>query len=199
MSRESRQRLGADARRASILDVAIELFSERGFSGTTTAVISQRAAINEALVFRHFGSKQQLYLASIDAAWERVRAVCQHRMDELSPAERWRGVGGGFLELEREEPAIARLWVRALVDATAIPVIDDHVAGVMSDVHEFVAAAITASQAAGGIPADKDAHVEAWILVALGLLGSVGLRLPGFGEHQFEHVIAAHRACLTQS
>jgi len=55
-----------DARRSQILQVAINLFSQRGFSGTTTKEIARTAGVSEAMVFRHFANKDELYSAILD-------------------------------------------------------------------------------------------------------------------------------------
>lgn len=52
--------------RDKILEAAIELFSEKGFSGTTTKEIAERAGVNEALIFRYFSTKKELYGAIIE-------------------------------------------------------------------------------------------------------------------------------------
>lgn len=49
-----------------ILEAAIKLFSEKGFNGTTTKEIAERAEVNEALIFRHFSTKRDLYGAIIE-------------------------------------------------------------------------------------------------------------------------------------
>ncbi|MGH7039828.1 MAG: TetR/AcrR family transcriptional regulator [Stellaceae bacterium] len=54
-------RLDSDERRTAILLAAVPLFARKGFAGTTTKEISEAAAISEALLFRHFPSKKQLY------------------------------------------------------------------------------------------------------------------------------------------
>lgn len=53
----------AEDRRLQILRVAVSLFSQRGFGGTTTKEIAQTAGVSEAMVFRHFATKQELYTA----------------------------------------------------------------------------------------------------------------------------------------
>ncbi|MFM8393922.1 MAG: TetR/AcrR family transcriptional regulator, partial [Acidobacteriota bacterium] len=65
---ESRQspRMAAVDRRQQIIEVALELFSQRGFQGTTTREIAQAAGVNEATIFRHFATKGELYAAIID-------------------------------------------------------------------------------------------------------------------------------------
>jgi AcrR family transcriptional regulator len=59
-------RMSGDERRRQILRVAIKLFSKHGFSGTTTKKIAQEAGVSEAMVFRHFATKRELYHAILD-------------------------------------------------------------------------------------------------------------------------------------
>ncbi len=59
-------RMTAEDRRLQILRVAVSLFSQRGFGGTTTKEIAQTAGVSEAMVFRHFATKQELYTAILD-------------------------------------------------------------------------------------------------------------------------------------
>ena len=48
------------------MQLAITLFSQRGFNGTTTKEIAKAAGISEAMVFRHFATKNELYDAILD-------------------------------------------------------------------------------------------------------------------------------------
>lgn len=50
-----------DERREQILQTAVQLFSEKGFKGTTTKEIARAAGVSEAMVFRHFDTKDDLY------------------------------------------------------------------------------------------------------------------------------------------
>ncbi len=59
-------RMTGDERRSQILQVAINLFSQRGFSGTTTKEIARAAGVSEAIIFRHFANKDELYSAILD-------------------------------------------------------------------------------------------------------------------------------------
>jgi len=54
-------RLDSDERRKAIVAAAVPLFARKGFAGTTTRELAEAAGISEALLFRHFPSKQQLY------------------------------------------------------------------------------------------------------------------------------------------
>src|SRR5215211_3810035 len=59
-------RMAGEERRLQILAVAVSLFSQKGFRGTTTKEIAQAAGVSEAMVFRHFATKQELYSAILD-------------------------------------------------------------------------------------------------------------------------------------
>src|SRR5690242_19236259 len=63
----TQQRFTAEDRKQQILRVATELFASRGFEGATTREIAKRAKVNEAIIFRHFPTKEDLYWAVIDA------------------------------------------------------------------------------------------------------------------------------------
>lgn len=54
-------RMSGDARREQILQVAINLFSQKGFRGSTTKEIGKLAGVSEAMVFRHFAKKSDIY------------------------------------------------------------------------------------------------------------------------------------------
>ena len=75
----SQLRYSAAGRREQILDIATPLFARRGYQGTTTKQIAERARINEALIFRHFATKDELY-------W----AVIQRKIEDGGPREQLR-------------------------------------------------------------------------------------------------------------
>ena len=53
------------ATKAALLLAARELFAERGFEATTARDIAARAAVNQSMLFRYFGSKDGLFQAAI--------------------------------------------------------------------------------------------------------------------------------------
>lgn len=59
-------RMPAGDRRRQLIETAIRLFSQRGFTGTTTKEIALAAGVTEAIIFRHFKSKDDLYAAILD-------------------------------------------------------------------------------------------------------------------------------------
>ena len=59
-------RLSSGDRRQQIVDVATRLFARQGYEGTTTRQIADSAEVNEAIIFRHFSTKEDLYWAVIE-------------------------------------------------------------------------------------------------------------------------------------
>jgi AcrR family transcriptional regulator len=59
--RESRTRLRAHERRATIVDSARYLFQRHGFNGATTRAIARRAGVTEAVLYQYFTSKEDLF------------------------------------------------------------------------------------------------------------------------------------------
>jgi AcrR family transcriptional regulator len=61
-----RRRLTAEARKSSILKAARRAFTETGdMSGTTIRLIADRAGISEGVIYRHFESKDQLFIEAV--------------------------------------------------------------------------------------------------------------------------------------
>lgn len=105
-------RLTAEVRRQQIVDVALELFARQGFEGTTTREIAERAGINEALLFRHFPTKDRLYSAVLEESC-RVKAAKQHLAESLEVAgedeEIFANVAESYLRRNRNDSSISRL------------------------------------------------------------------------------------------
>ena len=65
-----------DATRERILEAALDLFGERGLTGTTVRDIAQRAKVNVAAISYHFGGKDELYRAVATTVIGIDRSAC---------------------------------------------------------------------------------------------------------------------------
>jgi AcrR family transcriptional regulator len=63
-------RLSADERRQQITQAARQVFEQTGFDGARTRDLAAAAGVNEALLYRHFGSKEELFEAAVAAPLE---------------------------------------------------------------------------------------------------------------------------------
>jgi len=73
MSTAAAPRMAAAGRRAHLLETAARVFTEGSYHGTTTAEIARAAGISEPIIYRHFASKRELYIATIECVWEKAR------------------------------------------------------------------------------------------------------------------------------
>ena len=80
MAEDVPRRRDADATRAALLTAARELFAERGFEQTTVRDIAARAGVNQALLFRYFGSKDGLFHAT-------TASTSRELLDESPPEQ----------------------------------------------------------------------------------------------------------------
>lgn len=70
-----RQLLDRAARRQSILQGAATAFARQGYAGTSMEDVAAAAGITKLIVYRHFGSKEELYDAVLERVSERWRAL----------------------------------------------------------------------------------------------------------------------------
>jgi AcrR family transcriptional regulator len=72
MATQAVERKSAEVRREEILEAAMEEFAHGGLHGTPTEKIAQRAGISQPYLFRLFGTKKELFIASSKRGFDRV-------------------------------------------------------------------------------------------------------------------------------
>lgn len=76
-----RKRLSAEERRRTIVEAAREEFAKSGDIGaTTTKAIAQRVGVSEAILYRYFDSKEDLF---IEAVVESLRGIVEKRVGQI--------------------------------------------------------------------------------------------------------------------
>ena len=170
-------RLPAAERRRKLIEAASRVFSTGSYAGATTAEIAREAGVSEPILYRHFASKRELYVACLDDAWQRVRARIEASIEELGASEGWRAMGPATMR--EVKVLVPSLWMQAITEAGEDAEIRRYVRGHMREVHDFFADVLRRVQAEGGIHPDRDPEAEAWIFVAGSLLVSIADRLGG--------------------
>lgn len=174
---QTKQRLTAEERRHAVLLAACRVFTTRSYRGATTAEIARESGISEPILYRHFGSKRDLYLACLDESWRVLREFSEEVL-----ASDPHGCLGRIAEayMASKEPVrLIDLWIQALSVAPEDEVIAAALREQIRDVHAFFADAIRKGQEFGDVLPERDPAAEAWIFVANGLLLTVGNRLGG--------------------
>ena len=192
-------RLPAAERRQALVETALRVFSEGSYRGTTTAEIAREAGVSEPILYRHFASKRELYLACIDEAWHRLRALWEETIASEPDPANWIGVmAKSYICLgDAKTVTVADLWMQAVIEAGDDPEVRKFLKRHMREVHDYMADVIRKVQAARGINPARDADAEAWISLAGGLLGTIGRRVGLLKDGDFESIRASRREWMT--
>jgi AcrR family transcriptional regulator len=98
--RERGPRMSAADRREAVLEVAMKEFARRGFHGTPTQDVADRAGISHAYLFRLFPTKTELFIAVTDRCFETVIDAFAKAAEGAEPGEETlRAMGGGYIGL----------------------------------------------------------------------------------------------------
>jgi AcrR family transcriptional regulator len=81
------ERLSAEERREQILQAAISVFAEDGYAAASTEEIARRAGISQPYLFRLFGTKRELVLATIQRCFEDTEAIFDRAVREHGRGE----------------------------------------------------------------------------------------------------------------
>ncbi len=122
-------RMTGGDRRRQIVNVAIRIFSERGFRGTTTKEIAVAAGVSEAIIFRHFATKDELYSAIIDhkacsgdatnenpALVETVKCVAAEAIERKDDRAVFEGIARSMMEHHDRDPEFLRLLLYSALE-----------------------------------------------------------------------------------
>ncbi len=163
----------ADTRR-EILAAAEESFAASGFVGATTRQVAARAGVNVATLHYHFGNKERLYRAVLDAA---VADEVPDAAGDRPPAERLAAVVEALWSSGWSRPALARL---SLLHRLAGPAAAGGAAGEpLDDPRARLLARTIAAVAAKGAPAPDEAARFVLVLLDGALIAARNGHTPG--------------------
>ena len=138
-------RMAAEDRRQQILEVAVGLFSAKGFRGTTTREIAQGVGVTEAIIFRHFATKGELYAAIIDwkACSEDWAALQRGIEGALESGDDWglfEAIAFRILQFYEEDEQAMRLLMYSALEGHELSELfyRNHVARIFEALAEFI-------------------------------------------------------------
>lgn len=105
-------RLSSADRKKQILEVSTDLFACNGFDGVTTRQIADTAGVTEAMVFRHFATKDDLYweVLSLKSAPDEVKKQLEEKLaSDVEPFEMFTDIARHVLNRNLSDPAKSRL------------------------------------------------------------------------------------------
>jgi AcrR family transcriptional regulator len=156
--------------RHSILDAAVDLASLRGLEGLTIGTLAEELQMSKSGLFAHFGSKEELQLATIDAAAERfVAEVWAPAREADRGLPRLRALIDAWLSYaERQVFPGGCFFASASAEFDGRPgAVRDRIAHLMKEWLDSLAGAVQRAQATGQIAADADAEQIAFEIHSL--------------------------------
>src|SRR5207248_10511941 len=106
-------RLSAAERKDDLLVAAMIEFAERGLEGTDTEDIARRAGISQPYLFRLFGTKKELFIATVTRCFRETLELFQRAAEGKRGQEALDAIGHGYMgQLETN-----RTWLRAQMQA----------------------------------------------------------------------------------
>ncbi len=118
---QTRPRMSGSDRRNQLVEAALEVFSRKGFDGTTTKEVAAAAGVTEAIIFRHFPSKHALYTAVLDHHVESSEVQdwlveIKGWMDQNNDEEVLRSIARAILKSYRRDTRYERVLLFAALE-----------------------------------------------------------------------------------
>ena len=110
----------AEERRTTVLAAAISEFARSGYAGTSTEAIAVRAGISQPYLFRLFGTKKDLFVATFDLVADRIIDGLTAASDGLEGEEALAAMGAAYLEL-MQDPELLQVQLHGFAAAPADP------------------------------------------------------------------------------
>src|ERR1700674_279592 len=110
----------AEERRTAVLAAAISEFARSGYAGTSTEAIAARAGISQPCLFRLFGTKKDLFVATYDLVGLRIIKELSEAGEGLEGEEAMMAMGQAYLQL-MQDPEILQVQLHGFAAAPADP------------------------------------------------------------------------------
>jgi AcrR family transcriptional regulator len=110
----------ADERRTAVLAAAISEFARSGYAGTSTEAIASRAGISQPYLFRLFGTKKDLFVATFNLVGDRIINELTRAAEGLDGQAAKEAMGDAYLEL-MQDPELLQVQLHGFAAAPSDP------------------------------------------------------------------------------
>src|SRR5919199_4856140 len=97
MATTTSERKTAEERRAEILEAARAEFADRGLDGASTDTIARRAGISQPYLFRLFGTKKELFIASVEQCFAETLTMFREAAEGKRGEEALDAIGDAYV------------------------------------------------------------------------------------------------------
>ena len=163
------QRKSAAERREQILEAALVEFAAHGLDGGSTEAIARAVGISQPYVFRLFGTKKELFIATIEMCMRGTREMFRTAVAGARGEEALEAIGEAYMERLTTDPTYLHSQMQAYA-ASDDPEIREVVRKGYGELVEYV-------ERVSDVPADRVAHFFAKgmllnVMASLDLLGA---------------------------
>ena len=163
----ARKRLGADERREEIIRVTLELAAQQGVDDVTTQDMAQAMGLTQGAVFRHFPSKDAIWLAVMQWVRDRLMTVLGRAAAQgHDPLDALQRMFFAHIDFIAGHPAIPRVLMSEHLHGRS-PVLRQLVTEIMLGYEAKIAGLLADAQAQGLARADLDAHAAATLYIGM--------------------------------
>lgn len=142
------------AMRARLLEATVELLVERGFAGTTTTLVSDRAGVSRGAQLHHFPTKNDLVVAAVEHLTELRGAELTDAVAQLPTGKRRTRAVVEMLGDHFASPvftAALELWVAARTDEALLAAVSPLEQRVGRETHRLTVTALGADESRPGV------------------------------------------------
>jgi AcrR family transcriptional regulator len=107
------ERSTAPERREQILEAAVIVFAERGYEGASTDVIARMAGISQPYLFRLFGTKRDLIVATVQRCFLDTEELFNRAAAGHEGEEAMKAIGDAYIEEIRRSPLKLRAQLQS--------------------------------------------------------------------------------------
>jgi AcrR family transcriptional regulator len=131
-------RLSAAERKVDVLEAAIVEFADSGLEGTSTEDIAKRAGISQPYLFRLFGTKKELFIASVGRCFRETLELFQRAAEGKRGEDALHAIGEAYQELLRSDRTRLRMQMQSYAAAAEDTDIRDVVRAGYGDLVAYV-------------------------------------------------------------
>ncbi|MCK4721544.1 TetR/AcrR family transcriptional regulator [bacterium] len=160
-----KNRLSGDERRHQIIEKAAEVFAKKGVMGTRTRDIAEICNINEALIYRHFASKEELYQEAMVYSYDlAARSWMSGAKGHTNGLSALLAVFLAQFKMLSENPVLcANMW-HGIASTTHDPIMAESVEEKLNSFHVFIKGLIEQGVKDGSIKPEIDPELCAWLM-----------------------------------
>lgn len=171
--------MSATERRDFILARAKNVFARNSYHEASTSQLAQESGVTEPMLYKHFGSKKNLFLEVLKQFGTRFTQTWQNRLCQSSERDALQAlaeVGLEYRSAVKADPDILKVYFQAIAES-GDPEIAEVARRNVRNVHDFIRGLVEKAQQQGQIDPQLDLEVATWGYMSMAFAMQISLML----------------------